>query len=97
MMPKALYGAVWVIKNVYCDGAERLTERVLLFTSYRCGLIHSTERLRSQVEWRWIVGSRGAGSLRCTSYMKGLVLQPLCEAYCCVLIIQCIELKYRYL
>lgn len=57
MMPKALYGAVWVIKNVYCDGAERLTERVLLFTSYRCGLIHSAERLRSRVEQRWTVGS----------------------------------------
>ena len=47
MMPKALYRAVWVIKNVYCDGAEWLTERVLLFTGYCFRLIHSAELLNS--------------------------------------------------
>lgn len=47
MMPKALYRAVWVIKNVYYDGAEWLTERVLLFTSYCFRLIHSAELLNS--------------------------------------------------
>lgn len=44
-MPKALYRAVWVIKNVYYDGAERLTERVLLFTSYCFKLIPSAQLL----------------------------------------------------
>lgn len=46
-MPKALYRAVWVIKNVYYDGAEWLTERVLLFTSYCFRLIHSAQLLNS--------------------------------------------------
>lgn len=47
MMPKALYGAVWVIKNVYCDWAEWLAERVLLFTCYCFRLIYSAELLKS--------------------------------------------------
>lgn len=47
MMPKALYRAVWVIKNVYYDGAEWLAERVLLFTRYCFRLIHSAELLNS--------------------------------------------------
>lgn len=65
MMPKALYGAVWVIKNVYCDGAERLTERVLLFTSYRFRLIHSAELLKSPASAGARAGLvRGAGVSR---------------------------------